>query len=132
MSETLDLVRSIYADWERGDFGSVEWADPEIEFLVPDGPEPGCWKGIANMANAFREFLGAWDHFTIEVEDFRELDDARILALVRHSGHGKGSAVELGQVAGRANLLTVREGKVMRFVAYWDCDHALADLGLEQ
>jgi hypothetical protein len=53
-SANLDLVRSISEAWERGDFGPVEWADPEIEWMigVTTGLERGT--GLAALANAWR------------------------------------------------------------------------------
>jgi ketosteroid isomerase-like protein len=131
MSANLDLVRSIYAAWERGDYSSADWAHPEIEYVHADGPAPGSWTGLAGMAAGFRDFLSAWDDWRIEAEEYRELDDERVLVLYRRSGRGKASGLEVGQISSMAaNVFHVRNGKVTRLAVYWDSERALADLGL--
>jgi hypothetical protein len=50
----VDLVRSIFAEWERGDFSSSEWAHPHLELVIADGPTPGHWKGLSVCAEAWR------------------------------------------------------------------------------
>jgi ketosteroid isomerase-like protein len=133
MSENLDLVRSIAAAWKRGDYGSVEWADPEIEWVIADGPAPGTWTGVAGMAEGWRDVLGAWESLRGEVEAYRELDADRVLVLFRYGGRGKTSGLELGQVGAKsAQVFHVRDGKVTRLVTYWVRDRALADLGLAE
>ena len=132
MSENLDLVRSIVADWERGDFTSAEWADDKIEFVLPDGPDPGSWTGIAAMGDAWGRRLSAAESFCIEAEEFRELDDERVLVLTPVSGRSKTTGLDLGQMSRKgATLFHISDGKVTRLVPYFDCDRAFADLGLE-
>jgi ketosteroid isomerase-like protein len=128
-SENLDLVRSIYAAHERGDFSSVWWAHPQIEYVQPDGPHPGTW--IGHMPEGARDWASAWEDLRVEVEEYRELDAGRVLVLTRHSGRGKRSGIELSELRGRgATVLHIRDGKVTRYVTYFDRDRALADLGL--
>ena len=118
-SANLELVRSIYPAWERGDYSSAGWAHPEIEWVFCDGPTPGSWTGLAGLAQAWRGFLNAWDDFRIEVEECRELDSERVLVLHQWSARGKQSGLELGQIRSKAaSLIHIRGGKVTRFVNY--------------
>jgi ketosteroid isomerase-like protein len=128
-SENLDLVRSIYADWERGDYSSTEWAHPEIEFVAVDVPSPGNWTGVVGMAEYWRDFLSAWEDYRVEAEEYSELDDERVLVLAQVSARGKSSRLEVGQDVGQiqmtgANLFHVRDGKVAKLVNYWGRDRA--------
>jgi hypothetical protein len=105
VSANLDLVRSIYADWERGDYSSTEWAHPEIEFVMLGGPEPGSASGVSGMAEAWRSWLRAWEEFRAEAEEYRELDHQRALVLVQNTGRDKASGFEIGQMRTRGAAL---------------------------
>jgi ketosteroid isomerase-like protein len=133
MSENLDLVRSIYAARGRGDYSSNEWAHPEIEYVLVDGPSPGIVTGRSTLAPGMRDFLSAWEDFRDQPEEFRELDPQRILVLHRFSGRGKTSGLEVGGMnAKAASIFAVRDGMVTRIVVYFDRGRAFADLGLAE
>jgi ketosteroid isomerase-like protein len=134
VSANLDLVRSIYAAWERGDWSAADWADPEIEYTMVDEPGAEVTRGTTAMAAAWRAYLSAWEGYRIEADEFRELDPQRVLVIVRALGRGRGSGLELADVASArrgANVFELRDGKVTRLTAYVSCERAFADLGLE-
>jgi len=133
MSENLDLVRSIYADWERGDFSSAEWAHHDIEFVFADGPEAGSSRGIPAMRETWGAAVLAWEKIRVVVDGYRELDPERVLLLCHSAGRGRSSGLQLGEIEqSEAILFTIRREKVVRLALYWDSDRAFADLGLKE
>jgi hypothetical protein len=125
----LDLVRSIYADWGRGDFRRTDWAHPEIEMTTPDSPESETLKGLDSTADAWRTWLSAWCDYRAIASEFRVLDDERVLVFGHMSGRGRisGASGETEFV----NLFQIRDGRVIRLLMYSARDRALAALGLE-
>src|ERR1043165_6538278 len=111
----VDLVRGLYAAWEHGDFRSAQWAHPEIEYVVDDGPEPGTFRGRAGMAAYGRRVLDAWEDWRVEGEEYRELDTDSILVLDHHSGRGRTSGLEVGPMSGKgAVVFQIRDGTVIK------------------
>jgi ketosteroid isomerase-like protein len=134
-SANLDLVRSIMANVERGDWsdylGAAEWAHPEIQWVIAEGPTAGSWTGVAAMVQSVRGMLEAWQELRFYAAEYRELDRERILVLGRISGRAKMSGLPVTDFGAKgAGLSHFRDGKVTRQVIYYDGDRALADLGL--
>jgi hypothetical protein len=132
MSENLDLVGSIYADWGRGDFSSLAWAHPEIEY-VNSGVYAQDWHGHGGMVDGFRDWIRVWSDWTVRAERFIEVDSHRVLVLFDSSARMKGSSpqsVRMTQCG--ATLFHLRDNLVTRIAQYSDRASALADLGLEE
>ena len=131
--ENLEVVRSICATWDRGDYSAVEWAHPDIEFVGADGPSPGSWRGLAGMAEGWRAWLSAWDDFSQQVDEYRDLDDEKVLVFFRCSGRGKTSGMDLAEMHPlMAGVFHLREGRVTKFVGYLDHERALEAVGLSE
>ncbi len=133
MSEkNIDVVRSIYAAWERGDFTMGEQFDPELEFVAADGAETGT-AGLQETAEGVRDFLSRWEDFRLHADEYREVDDTRVLVLDHRSGRAKVSGLDLMQMRTEgARLFDIRDGTVTKLVVYLDRHSALADLGLAE
>jgi ketosteroid isomerase-like protein len=131
MSENVELVRSIYADWERGDYSSAAWAQPDIEYVNADGPDRGTRVGLDGMAASWRRLLSVWSEFQTKAEEYRELDDGRVLVLAVFGGTARISGLDVRDGRSRgANVFELRDGKVSRLTLYWNQERALADLGI--
>jgi hypothetical protein len=133
MSENLQVVHSILAQWERGNFRSVEWAHPQIEYSIIDEPGSRVGRGVAAMTRTWREYLAAWADYRVEAHEYLELDGERVLVALRAHGRGKASGIDIGAAGGQqgsANVFHMRAGSVTSLFTYFDCDRALADLGL--
>jgi ketosteroid isomerase-like protein len=129
VSENLELVRSIYVQWERGDFRRIDWADPHIELVIAEGLEGDSFNGLDAAAKGWREWLSGWDGYRAHAHEYRDLDADRVLVLGRMNGRGRISGIR--SETETANVFHVRGGRVVRLTLYRDRTRAFADLGLD-
>jgi ketosteroid isomerase-like protein len=84
--------------------------------------------GIEGLVAAWREWLGPWESYWTEVEDFIDAGEDRVLVLVRDHGRLRGSDSEVDNVG--ASVWTLRAGKIARIEFHSDRAKALQAVGL--
>jgi ketosteroid isomerase-like protein len=126
--ESLEAVREVLADWERGDWASsAERFDPDLEvvFSATSFPDAGTYRGGRAVLDAWGRWLEAWDEFSMEFDDVLGRGE-RIVALNRLHGRGKESGVPVDAEVGV--VFDCGRGVIKRMV-FCDRQEALAAAG---
>jgi ketosteroid isomerase-like protein len=133
--ENVEIVRRAFEQFTREGWeplmGTV-W-DPEIVWnMSPTGiPGLGTYRGFDELRSFFEDWFSTfpfeeWEQELDEVIDCGE----RVVALTRQRGHGSasGAVTELEY----AQVIRLREGKVVEVDMYVDRDKALEAAGLSE
>ena len=129
----MDIVRRIYAEWERGNFAATaEWYDPEIRFeaWMPDSSENVTVHGVAELRDFMGTWFAQWKNYRVIGDEFHEVGDDKVFVSGRQAatGHQSGAEVESPGFA----VWTFRGGKVVELFLDYDKHNALEAAGLSE
>lgn len=125
MSEkNLEIVRRLYAAWQRDGFGVVpELMDPAVEYVNPSyAVEPGTRRGYEGFAAAALAVTSVYGDYEVNDPELQDLGE-RVLVRARVKTRSHGNAVPIE--AERGYVFEVRDGKVLRFAWFNDPAEAL-------
>ena len=128
-AENVEVVRSLYEDWLRGDMG-FDRLDPEISMVESDAlPGAVSARGIDAVKRYIESFAKYWEEVRFEPEEFIDAGDS-VVVVARLVGRGKRSGIEVTHRW--AYVWTVRGEKALSMVGYADRAEALKAVGLEE
>jgi ketosteroid isomerase-like protein len=131
--ENVEIAREIYEDMNRRNWAAVLIAmDEDVVLVVHEsvGPDAGVFRGREAVGRWFGDWFLAFDKdYRFEIDEVRSVGDW-VFVVARHHGHGRSSGADVKQV--NAQLLNLREGKVVQMELYGSPTEALKAVGLEE
>jgi ketosteroid isomerase-like protein len=127
--ENVEIVRRIYAEFERGNFWVGEFFDPDVRIVWSDPmfARSAESRGLQELTGSLKEFFDAWDGMTATAERIIDVGEQVVVVAVWR-GSGKTSGIDLERRQGL--VWTIRNGKAIDVVTYDDPAEALEAAGL--
>ncbi len=130
----VEVVRDMWAAYGDGDpqaslaayADDAVWDDTEYR---PDGAAHVGREALADLVGKWREAWD-WDTYNVEVEQLRDAGGDRVAVVLRETGRGRASGVELTNRWGQ--VTTVRGGKIVHTMVYRLPEEALEAVGLSE
>jgi ketosteroid isomerase-like protein len=98
----LELVRGGLDDWIAGDReATVSTFTDDVEVYVP--PElgnAGTYRGVEQFKRWFEAWDEVWTDYRMSIESMEAAGDRHVVAMVRSTGTGVGSGIEVENVLG--------------------------------
>jgi ketosteroid isomerase-like protein len=131
--ENVEIVRRAVDEFNESGFDGVGTSDlvaDDLEFHEPpEQPAPRVARGREEVRKLAGEFDAAWTEHRSEPQEIRAVDADRVfLATIEHVRGRDGIELE----APFAAVFTLRDGKIVRWQAFWDRQKALQAAGLSE
>jgi ketosteroid isomerase-like protein len=129
MGAPTEVVLAAYDSFNRGEIEPIlDILHPDVEWVPPPTSlEPRPLRG----RDAVREYLAPNFFESQTAEPLETIEHAnRLLVVARVRARGRGSGVELDQTA--YHVLTIEEGRAVRFEVHVDRAEALRALGADR
>jgi ketosteroid isomerase-like protein len=134
--ENVEVFRRAFAEFTRGGweplFGTI-WAPGIVWDMSPAGIAGlGTYRGYDELRSFFEDWFSTFpfDEWEQELDDVIDCGDERVIALTRQRGRGSASGVSVELEY--AQVITVRDGKIVRVVVYTDRGQALEAVSLSE
>ena len=130
--ENVDVVRRQAEAYAVGDWRTaLSFLDPDVVYDISRFSAAGTvFHGVQGVLDGFREWIGSWEGYRMEVLDVIDAGEDKVVVLNRQTGRGHGSGVPVE--VDNAVVNTVLDGKVTRIDVYPSHADALDAVGLKE
>jgi ketosteroid isomerase-like protein len=129
--ENVEVVRQMFDAWNRGDFDAA-WALCDSQFVIDRSRsimDSRIYSGTKEVEQFWSDWRNAWAATRWEIDDYVDAgEDVVILGRFYGRGAESGAAVE----ANISQVMTVRNGKLVRAVLFQSRSEALEAAGLRE
>ena len=131
--ENVERVKqAVEAMNDRKIEAALKFAHPDIEWQTLDAfPDGGTFRGPEGVLSFFQTWLDTFKGFRLHLERCEALDEHRVLAMLRVSGEGVESGVEV-ESPSFFQLLEYRDGLLIRARMFQTESEALEAAGLRE
>ena len=132
--ENVEFVRRWYevatskADLLAAMPRTMAFCHPDVEWSAPE--DGTTYRGREGVRQRLKEWLNSFDDYRYEINRIIDCGDDEVLVKASEVGRGAASGAEVRQT--NYELLTIRDGLIVRIREYYDEGKALEAAGLSE